>query len=576
MVYTCQHCQQESFIDTVDLEFYRSVNVPPPTFCWRCRMQRRFAFRNERKLYAGNCAKTGKPIITIFNPANSYIVYDRDVWWNDDWSALEFGQPYDFDQPFFNQWERLFKHVPHPAVFNSQCTNSNYCNHVGELNNCYLAFASWENDQVCYATRVAKCKDSFDLSGSNSAELCYQTVGGNTLYNVQFAQNTSQARDSQFLDGCKNVFDCFGCVNLRNKSYCFFNEQLDATAYRARVADLDLGSYQNLLKAQQRFQALQLASVHRFSNSIDTTQSTGNNLLHTENCQYCFDARHINDCRYCVNAVGPLSDSYDGYGVGAEAQFMYETVDAGIRGSWLLFDVVVWGGNNVQYSYNCTNCKDCFGCIGLRNAQYCILNQQYSKEEYERLLPRIIAQMKTHPYIDTQGCTYAYGEFFPTAISPFAYNETVAQEHFPLTEAAITQRGWRYQAESKDAKQFTVKASELPDHIQNTPETITNAMIQCLHAGACVEQCTEVYKILPAEYQYLKQRNIALPRLCPNCRHFERLAQERPLNLWSRQCGCQRTAHGHKTHCANFFMTSVPESDPAAIYCEDCYLAEVN
>ena len=35
----------------------------------------------------------------------------------------------------------------------------------------------------------------------------------------------------------------------------------------------------------------------------------------------------------------------------------------------------------------------CFGCVGFKHKQYCILNKQYTKEEYEKLVQKIIKQM---------------------------------------------------------------------------------------------------------------------------------------------------------------------------------------
>jgi hypothetical protein len=51
-----------------------------------------------------------------------------------------------------------------------------------------------------------------------------------------------------------------------------------------------------------------------------------------------------------------------------------------------------------------------FGCIGLRGKEYCILNKQYTKEEYETLVPKIIEKMKADG---------EWGEFFHQRISPF-------------------------------------------------------------------------------------------------------------------------------------------------------------
>jgi len=53
----------------------------------------------------------------------------------------------------------------------------------------------------------------------------------------------------------------------------------------------------------------------------------------------------------------------------------------------------------------------------LRNKQHCILNKQYSKEEYEALAPKIIQHMNDMPYTDKKGRVYKYGEFFPTELA---------------------------------------------------------------------------------------------------------------------------------------------------------------
>ena len=86
---------------------------------------------------------------------------------------------------------------------------------------------------------------------------------------------------------------------------------------------------------------------------------------------------------------------------------------------------------NILYSFHCRNSSNLFACVSLRNKEYCILNKQYTKAEYETLVPKIIEHMKK---------TGEWGEFFPASISPFGYNETVAQEYFPLTrEEALVQ-----------------------------------------------------------------------------------------------------------------------------------------
>ena len=43
--------------------------------------------------------------------------------------------------------------------------------------------------------------------------------------------------------------------------------------------------------------------------------------------------------------------------------------------------------------------------------------------------------------------TGEWGEFFPHELSPFGYNETVAQEYFPMTEGEVKSRGWNWHTE---------------------------------------------------------------------------------------------------------------------------------
>ena len=64
------------------------------------------------------------------------------------------------------------------------------------------------------------------------------------------------------------------------------------------------------------------------------------------------------------------------------------------------------------------------------------MNKQYTKEEYEELVPKIIEHMKTpltNPLLGGEGMSER-GEFFPMHSSHYAYNETIAQDFFPLTK----------------------------------------------------------------------------------------------------------------------------------------------
>jgi len=582
----CQNCQQNFVIEPEDFEFYEKIKVPPPTWCSECRMIRRMTWRNERELYKNKCKLTGKEVISPFSPNSKVNVYDKKEWWSDKWDPLDYGREYDLQKPFFVQFDELLKSVPMPAMFNNHCINSVYGNHSGNMKNSYLFFASWDAENLLYGSKILRSKDLVDVLVCNKCELCYEVSNSLNMYKVAYADISHNCDNSFFLYGCSGCSDCLGCVNLRNKSYHIFNKPYSKEDYLAKVREFDLGSYVAVKKLKQEFLLLKKGALRKYAQIINSPNSTGDNLANVNNCKNCFDiTEDVRDSKFCINGGLKMSDVYDGYGLGDNTELIYESVDTGLRGAKLLFDIFVWGGNDINYSYACHNSHNLFACIGLRNKQYCILNKQYAKEQYEELIPRIIDHMNKMPYTDSQGRTYKYGEFFPSELSPFAYNETIAQEYYPLTEAEAKTKGYRWKIPEKKEYQATIIS--LPDHIKDVKDDILNQTIGCEHKGTCQHQCTTAFRIIPQELEFYRKLNLPLPRLCPNCRHYERLKQRNPFKLWKRNCMCggmksekgaytNQSPHFHgEEHCPNEFETSYAPEREEVVYCEKCYQQEV-
>lgn len=45
---------------------------------------------------------------------------------------------------------------------------------------------------------------------------------------------------------------------------------------------------------------------------------------------------------------------------------------------------------DIYFSKNLVGCSNCFGCTNLRKQQYCIYNEQYSKEDYEKRINELL------------------------------------------------------------------------------------------------------------------------------------------------------------------------------------------
>lgn len=583
---TCQSCKSDFTIAPEDFAFYAKIDVPPPTFCPDCRSQRRMTWRNERSLYPRECEATGKNVLAMFSPSSNVIVYDKDYWWSDEWDQLASGRDYDFSRPFFEQFQELLHRAPLPNLANTNATNSDYGNHNANCKDCYLLYASFECENVLYSRGMVGSSDSMDLYVSDHTQQCYDSLYLANCYNVAFSSDIDDSSDTAFALQSKNLDRCVGCINLRQKTFQIFNHQYSQAEYEAKLAELDLGSFKNLQDFQRRYSEFIAPYPRRFASIATTENVTGHMCMRSKNVQYGFDLfGGIEDSKYLTHAVD-LKDSYDGYGCGGHAERMYEVVDSGINASGYAFTVYAHHNSDVGYVYCCHNSQNLFGCVGLRSKQYCILNKQYTKEEYEALVPRIIEQMKDMPYTDAKGRIYSFGEFFPVEISPFAYNETIAQEYYPLTAQEIEARGYRWLQPQPSHHPITKQAAELPDHIRDVDGAILQETIGCAHNQDCHEQCTQAFRIQPKELAFLIEYNYPLPRLCPNCRHYARLKQRLPLKLWERSCQCagktsksgeytNLTDHDHGDQaCTVMFQTPYDPARPEMIYCKDCITEE--
>jgi hypothetical protein len=418
---------------------------------------------------------------------------------------------------------------------------------------------------------------------------------------------SSQCEDSYNLALCKDCVgcnDCFGCVGLRRKSYCLWNEQLSKEEYLKRLAEYDLGSHRSVEKLKAQAKAFWLTFPNKYIEGYQNTSVSGNYIDHSKNVRQSFLIRESENLRYCqyVQELPGSRYCYDYTAWGDSNEFIYECSACGIGTNRIKFCYNVQENvHDIEYSYMCSGSSDLFGCVGLRKKQYCILNKRYEKGDYEALVKKIKENMDAMPYTDAKGRVYKYGEFFPVELSPFAYNETLAQEYFPKTKEETLAEGYTWRDTAEKNYVPTVAAGDLPDNIKDVQDSVTDEIIRCATVSPDtttgsigsrgpdprVSGCTGAFRIVPQELQFYRKTGLPLPRLCPKCRTFERLAQRTGLQVYSRTCQCTGArsengvyvntvphAHGAE-HCPNEFETSYPPDSLAIVYCEACYQSEV-
>jgi len=566
---SCTKCAQQFEITDEDQKFYDKVSpvisgkkylIPPPTLCPDCRQQRRLVFRNERNLYLRKCNLCGKVVISLYSAEKPHNVYCEDCFWSDKWDAINFGKDFDFSRPFFEQYLELLETVPIPAInMHGDNENSDYTNLSSNNKNCYLSFASSDNEDAYYSTYLQRSKNIADCFFIFDSELCYECVDCFNGYNLRYSQSCRACRDSILLFDCRSCEYCIGCAGLVNKKYYIFNKPSTKKEYEKLIEKIH-SNEDTFDDAFKEFKKIKLQVPHKFYSGNNNQDISGDHISFSKNAHNCFDCTHLEDCKNCT-WFHRAKDCQDCYGWGYPAELGYEIQLCGNNFYRLLFSA--WCTTNISdltYCYYCAiNSKNLFACVSLHQKQYCVLNKQYSMEEYEKLVPRIIEHLIK---------TGEWGEFFPVAIAPFAYNESAAQEYFPLEKSAVLKMGSKWKDETLMTRYEGQMVHPLFD-IRKVDDDIVNKILTC-------KTCKKNFKLIHQELELYRKLNVPVPKNCFNCRHKERLNLRNPRKLWDRNCakcgaGVSTTYAPERPATA----TAGPRSGGEIVYCEKCYLKEV-
>ncbi len=216
-----------------------------------------------------------------------------------------------------------------------------------------------------------------------------------------------------------------------------------------------------------------------------------------------------------------------------DIELCYEISSGGDSNKNLCFSYCSCRSANSFYLYLCFNLKNSFACASIHeHKSNCIFNKQYSAEECEKLKAKIIEHM-----IETG----EWGEFFPVEISPFSYNETSAQDSFPLKKEEALELGFKWRDD--DLKQ-------------------SKSIAENVHV---CKKCNRNYKVIDSESKLLKRLDLPVSPYCPNCRQSFLLSLKNPRKLWDRKCD----------KCATSIKTTYSPERSEIVYCEKCYLEEV-
>ena len=562
MKQSCKACNTSFKVTDDDLKFYDKISpvfngkkydIPAPTHCPECRQQRRLALCNEFNLYPVNCNLCNEPTVTEHPSHNNNTIYCRECWNSDKWDQTDYGRDVDFSRPFFDQILELRQEMPLQALMREGTNvNSEYIHYAGFAKNCYLIMHADYCEDCYYGYGFKKNISCVDGLYNLHSELCYDCIDVHKCYGLKGSQDCMSCHSSAFLRDCIGCKNCFLCVGLREKEYCFENQQLSKEEYEKKMADIDFGSYEQYQRYKAKRKDLEKDHPFKEFHGHNLENCSGDYLINCKDTHDSFNCEDIETGKFCYQVITGAKDVYDIYQYGLNLQQSYECSVAGNNCYHILFTHNAHiNSSDLTYCWFVFSSKNCFGCVSMHHKEYCILNKQYTKEEYEELVPQIIEHMKS---------TGEWGEFFSLQHATFGYNKTSAQMYYPLTKEQALAKGIRWddvEDPMPDVEKI-IPADQLPDNIDDIPDDILNWAIEC-------EITKKPFKITSQELKFYRSQRLPIPRRNWQQRHFDRYHQRNPREFWERNCA----------KCNKAIRTTYSPERPEIVYCEECYLAQV-
>lgn len=560
---SCRECGATFSVHPNDQNILDYFDAPPPTLCAPHSLRQRLAFRNERHLYKRTCDLCKKDILAMFSPRSYAKTYCRECWYSDNWDPLQYGRPHDPSRSFIDQLIDLIREVPFFNLFQiGESVNSDYCNITFNSKDSYLSFSNIRSEGSLYCKNVDDGLDCTDCFCVTKSELLYDCVSVRDSYKSAYLTRSEKCSGCYLgrdLTDCQN---CFGCVNLKYKQWYWYNEPLTEDEYIKRLSDalMSRSSFDEHIK---KFKVFEKSLPVENATIRASEDSTGNYIYNSRNIRNSFfitDGENNGDCfRAIWNSKDNYRTSYGG------------TFEKSYNSMTLPFTTSAIGclgcehSSFVSYCWYCQNTDSSFGCIGLRKKKFCILNTQYSETEYTILSEKIIGDMKERG---------EWGAFLAMEYSPWAYNESVGCEYFPLSKDECEGMGLRWEDEQFGSRgKETIIVDSIPESINSVQDSITKEIIACASCGMN-------YKILKKELERLRNFHLPVPHLCQDCRFTTRFERHFVPILYSRECMCVKLGHGHDAEgmpgragstCVRKFETTYRPEGKDIVYCKPCY-----
>ena len=345
-------------------------------------------------------------------------------------------------------------------------------------------------------------------------------------------------------------------LELKQKGYHLYSlagegaRPISKEEFKARKAELQDGCHSTLEENLKKFGEVYSATIWQDLTNTNCENCVGDGLVNSADCYQCFNCFNCQNARYCwmltpsERCVSAMDITRGGIG-----ELLYNCTGLGGGNYFMRMCSQCRKCSEMTYCIDCYHSKNFFGCAGMKSGNYCILNKQYTEEEYKKLRDRIIAHMKK---------AGEWGTFFPPSLAPFPYSDSLGQVYFPLSKREAEARGFQWEEPLEQKLKGNTRREPLPDCIADVEDAICHEVLTCETSG-------KQYKIIRQELEFYRDTRLPLPRKHPDVRMQRRSNMLSAHRLWNRTCA----------KCGKKIQTSYAPDRPEIVYCEKCYLSEV-
>ncbi|KKU90955.1 MAG: hypothetical protein UY23_C0005G0051 [Candidatus Jorgensenbacteria bacterium GW2011_GWA1_48_11] len=550
----CRFSGEKFYVRPEDIGFYKKLKVPLPTIKTKERWRRRASYQNSYNLFWVKSAFSGKQVLAAYPPGTPHKIFEHQVWFSNEWDPFGYGRVWDESQDFFGNFRGLQLAMPRPnLVTDSTNFNSDYSNMSTHLKNCYLTFDTLSGENLYYFQCCDGSRDCVDCDSLWNCDNCYRSQALYDSFRCLFCEQSKNCLENFFLFDCRNCSHCFMSSGLRNKKFYFRNQSYSPEEYYEKLKSINLGDFRKLEDLLQEYGKLKEDAHYKPDHNFRSVNCYGDWLENSRNCYFSGFLYNSDNVNYSLGCFG-YKDSYDLFG-GGGGELCYELSTVSTANNYrVFFSSQIDNSRNMEYCDLCKNCHDCFGCIGLDNKSFCVLNKQYTEDDYWNIVDDIKTGMLKNGL---------YGEFFPPELMTVPYKLSFANSYPGFSDYENAGKCGYDVSETpvpeSETKGEIITSSELPNRIKDVKDDILDKII-------FDEKNQKPFRVMKYELDFYRRHNIALTREHPTVR-LKRFREVYDISMTFYERKCIKC--GIKIQSAH---------DPATfknVYCEQCYNSEI-